>query len=264
MNPVTKLCEVLSTETRHCEKHGPYESKLIKMLKHAAWSQCEQCVEEKRASDLIESQKRNQAEMRRRSIERRLGNACIPPRFQFKGFDNYVTHNKGQEVALAKCKKYADQFKDNFENGKSLLLLGSVGTGKTHLANAIANQIIKKTTYTALYVTVGAMLRYIRSSYSDKDLSEIDAYRVFTEPHLLIVDEIGVQKASEFELTALFDIINERYEQLFPTIIISNHGPRELADYLGDRVVDRLREGGSMILFEWESARVKSQGIKND
>lgn len=257
MNTVKNLFEVLATETRVCDKHGEYESQLIKIASRESWSPCTKCMEETRQAENLERQKKDQEEMLRRSIERRLGNACIPPRFQSKGFDSYIANTKDQQKALAKCKRYADQFKENFENGRSLLLLGSVGTGKTHLANAIANQIITELGYTVLYSTVGSMLRFIRSSFSDSELSESEAYSTFTQPHLLIIDEIGVQKASEFELTALFDIINERYEKLFPTIIISNHGPKELANYLGDRVVDRLREGGSVILFEWESERVK-------
>ncbi|QQP86918.1 ATP-binding protein [Entomomonas asaccharolytica] len=257
MNTVKNLFEVLATEIRTCEKHGEYESQLIKIASRESWSPCSKCMDEAREAENIERQKKDQEDMLRRSIERRLGSACIPPRFQSKGFDSYVANTKDQQKALAKCKRYADQFKDNFENGRSLLLLGSVGTGKTHLANAIANQIITELGYTALYATVGSMLRFIRSSFNNNDLSESEAYKTFIDPHLLIIDEIGVQKASEFELTALFDIINERYEQMYPTVIVSNHGPKELANYLGDRVVDRLREGGSVILFEWESARVK-------
>lgn len=257
MNAVRKLFTILETETRTCEKHGEYQSMLMCLRQGDVWSTCEQCQQEKRDAENRAEQERAAIEARRVSIEKRLGNACIPPRFQHKGFENYLADNDGQKRALAKCLRYADQFNENYEKGKSLLLLGGVGTGKTHLANAIANKIIREQGRTALYSTVGNILRFIRATYSDKNMTESEAFQVFSDPDLLIIDEIGVQKSSEFELTALFDIINDRYENMLPTIIISNHGPSELPNYLGDRVVDRLREGGEAIGFDWTSNRTK-------
>ena len=66
----------------------------------------------------------------------------------------------------------------------------------------------------------------------------------FIRPDLLILDEVGVQFGSETEKMILFEIINGRYEQLKPTIVINSNLRRALTDYLGERVVDRLREGG--------------------
>ncbi|AZS50670.1 AAA family ATPase [Entomomonas moraniae] len=257
MNTVRKLFTILDTETRTCEKHGEYKANLICLRDGDRWSTCEQCQQEKRDAENRAEQERAAIEARRVSIEKRLGNACIPPRFQNKGFENYLADNEGQKRALAKCLRYADQFNENYETGKSLLLLGGVGTGKTHLANAIANKIIREQGRTALYSTVGNVLRLIRSTFNNSDTRELDIYQLFSDPDLLIIDEIGVQKSSEFELTALFDIINDRYENMLPTIIISNHGPSELPNYLGDRVVDRLREGGEAIGFDWTSSRTK-------
>ena len=77
----------------------------------------------------------------------------------------------------------------------------------------------------------------------------------FIRPDLLILDEVGVQFGSETEKMILFEIINGRYEQLKPTIVISNLADA-LTDYLGERVVDRLREGGGrMLIFDWPSYR---------
>lgn len=257
MNTVKKLFTILKTETRTCEKHGEYKANSICLRDGDKWSTCETCQQEKRDAENRAEQERAAMEARRVSIEKRLGSACIPPRFQDKGFDNYLAENDGQKRALAKCLRYADQFADNLKMGRSLLLLGGVGTGKTHLANAIANKIIRDQGKTALYSTIGNILRFIRSTYSNNDMSESQAFQIFSDPDLLIIDEIGVQKSSEFELTALFDIINDRYENMLPTIIISNHGPDELPNYLGDRVVDRLREGGEAVVFDWSSNRRK-------
>ncbi len=77
-------------------------------------------------------------------------------------------------------------------------------------------------------------------------------------PDLLILDEVGVQFGSDTEKLILFDVLNERYERRRPTILMTNLTLEEVADFLGDRIIDRLREdGGEFIPFDWESHRGK-------
>ena len=65
-----------------------------------------------------------------------------------------------------------------------------------------------------------------------------------------------MQFGSEFEKQILFDVLNERYEKLKPSILLSNIPREQLGEYLGERVTDRLREnGGKMIPFDWDSHR---------
>lgn len=90
----------------------------------------------------------------------------------------------------------------------------------------------------------------------DSDTSESEIIKRLAFPHLLIIDEIGVQYGSDAEKNILFDIINERYESLRPTILISNLNLPKLAEYAGDRVIDRMKEGGGKVLiFDWKSHR---------
>ncbi|MNJ76306.1 DNA replication protein DnaC [compost metagenome] len=66
------------------------------------------------------------------------------------------------------------------------------------------------------------------------------------------------EQPSDFELTTLFSIINGRYEQLRPTVVISNLGADQLPVAMGERCVDRLREGNLIVVpFDWESQRGK-------
>jgi DNA replication protein DnaC len=77
-----------------------------------------------------------------------------------------------------------------------------------------------------------------------------------TDMDLLILDEIGVQFGSETERNLLFDVLNERYEDCKPTLLLSNLPKQDVAKYLGERVMDRLREdGGRVVVFDWESHR---------
>ena len=85
---------------------------------------------------------------------------------------------------------------------------------------------------------------------------EAQAFAALVTPHLLVIDEVGATKPTEFELATLFNVINGRYEQQKPTVIITNLKPSELAEAIGERCVDRLREGGGIaVKFEWASAR---------
>ncbi len=73
---------------------------------------------------------------------------------------------------------------------------------------------------------------------------------------LLILDEVGAQLGTDWERLMLFKIVNERYKAQLPTIIVSNIDASGLADYLGERIVDRMREGGGMTLvLDWPSYR---------
>ena len=105
------------------------------------------------------------------------------------------------------------------------------------------------------YTTAYHIVRDIKDTYSGRG-NERDIVRGFVEPDLLIVDEIGVQHGTDTEKLLLFEVLNGRYENMKPTIVVSNEEPRGIADYLGDRVMDRLCENdGAVLVFDWQSHR---------
>jgi DNA replication protein DnaC len=107
-----------------------------------------------------------------------------------------------------------------------------------------------------VFVTVQRLIRRVKDSWHTKAETESEVVDAFASPDLLILDEVGVQFGSEFERQLLFDVLNERYEKLKPSILLSNIPKEQLADYLGERVTDMLRENGDkMIGFDWESYR---------
>ena len=141
------------------------------------------------------------------------------------------------------------------KEGRCAIFVGKPGTGKTHLAIGIALEIIQQKR-SPVFVTVQRLIRRVKDSWSNQNETESEIVNVFASPDLLILDEVGVQFGSDFEKQILFDVLNERYEKLKPSILLSNIPGDQLADYLGERVTDRLREnGGKMIGFDWDSYR---------
>jgi DNA replication protein DnaC len=137
-----------------------------------------------------------------------------------------------------------------------MILSGKPGTGKTHLAIAIARAVVAGGA-TARYSTVGDAMRFIRASYDDDaKRSEGQAIDAFVAPDLLVLDEVGASGGSEHEHRMFFEIINKRYEQARCTLLVSNLMGDELRSFLGDRVLDRMRDGaGKLLTFDWPSYR---------
>jgi DNA replication protein DnaC len=243
-----------------CETHGEFEQKVFSVLGRELKTGCPECS--RLAQEATEeSERQSKAQMLRMAMERKLGAALIPKRFVGKTFDSYVAATVEQHKALNTCRRYAAEFAQIAESGRCLLLLGKPGTGKTHLSVAIANKIMATTSATTVYRTVGSVLQSIRATYDrTSEQSESQILSSLVSPSLLILDEIGVskEKPSDFELTTLFAIINGRYEEQRPTVIVSNLDAKALPAAIGERCADRLREGGVIVIpFEWESQRGK-------
>jgi DNA replication protein DnaC len=178
----------------------------------------------------------------------------IPPRFIHKTLDTFKAETEAQKRALHFAKCYTDDIENTIKTGRSAVFVGGVGTGKTHLATGIALAAIGHL-YTVRFTTVQRMIRDIKDSWKDTR-TESEVMEYYTRPRLLILDEVGVQFGTDFERNVLFDIINERYEYNRPQILVTNLQKNELTEFLGDRVIDRLREGGGKVIaFDWESKR---------
>lgn len=243
-----------------CEIHGAYEAYRAAGTVMLG-NDCPRCID---AAEARKSEERRQAnEKRRRAVklDKIIEDAGIPPRFADRSLASYRTQTEGQRRALTICRAYTANWENQLLKGGSLVLTGNVGTGKTHLACAIANAIMPHMA-TVLFGTVSKLLRSVMSTYGrNSDRSEKQALDDLRKPDLLIIDEVGVQNGSDHELKLLFEILNERYQYLRPTILISNLNTEDLRKFLGVRVMDRFAESGHVVAFDWSSHRGTQQDL---
>lgn len=243
-----------------CRIHGVYQSIL---MPNGKWSECPECTldesKAQQAQEVLESQKKLKEQAYRAKLEQLRIKAQIPKRFKNRALDGYVAESRQQKLALAVCQKYLANFSERFEAGGCITMLGKPGTGKTHLACGIGNALVAQGR-SVLFVDVYEAMDMLKEQvFHFKKCSEREAIRAFSEVDLLILDEVGAQLGSDWEKLALFKIMQERYKECLPTIIISNLTHEEFKKYVGDRVDDRLQENkGVRLIFDWESYRSKT------
>lgn len=254
--------EATETRTAQCEMHGEFESQCYF---GRVWTGCPVCTAEKAEAQRREAETRER-EARRAAWEQKIGGSGIPDRFRDRTLASYVAETLGQKRALSFAVEYADDFAQAVRTGKSAVFLGRPGTGKTHLSIGIALRILEQGR-TVLFTSVFRAIRRIKETWrKGSEESESAAIACFTQPDLLILDEVGQQFGSETEKLMLFDVLNERYEKRRPTLLLANVPLDDyesagrvnpgLKSFLGDRVMDRLREdGGEFIVFDWDSDR---------
>jgi DNA replication protein DnaC len=245
------------TQAAQCEAHGEFEQRLFTPWAGAPSirSKCPKCDAEAKAA-AAEEAKRSENAIRKLQAANLLRDSGIPARFRDRTLAGYRCENKAQRTVAGVCRRFAEDFEGQCERGSSLVLVGGAGTGKTHLACAVAASVIETHLASARFETVSGMLRRIKETYrKDSVATESDVIRSYIDCDLLVLDEIGVQVGSEHEKLLLFEVLNGRYQALAPSILISNLAPDELETFLGTRVMDRFRECGFVLRFDWDSYR---------
>lgn len=195
------------------------------------------------------------SDRRRRRVVRMFKQADIPPLFAHCTFETYP--------GCAASKPALDAVQAWSVGGdNSLLLYGTFGTGKTGLAVAAMRHRIEADGVDALFLTTPQLLDRIRSTYGPRRMDDespdesqvLDAVR---SAGLLVLDDLGAERPSDWVQEKLFVIINHRHDNMLPTIFTSNLNPEGLAKHLGERIAWRIVEMATVIRVDGPNLRAR-------
>ena len=255
---IEKRFGVVAKRVDLCPSHGEFVAVCVKREDLEKWHGCPQCASELRSAkelDELEAERKKRAGAR---IERLLGRSAVPSRFASKTFADFVADTPKKERVLAACVDYAENFPGRLEDGGCLIMLGMPGTGKTHLAAAVAQYVIQAHGMPALYTTVNEMVRRFKDNFKTHEHTETAIINLYASPALLVIGEIGAGWGTSTQPLYLFEIFNARYQVKLPTVMCGNLTIEQVRSAVGDRVADRLNEGSpKRLVLNWESHRGK-------
>ena len=180
-------------------------------------------------------------------MERLIAEARIPQRYEHCDLDSYLPNHESQK----KAKIYVQRFLEKYPRiDIGLLFLGTCGVGKTHLAVALLKQVVKEKGDGGLFYDFRDLLREIQGSWNNvSQTSELEVLRPVLEAKVLVLDELGANKPTEWVRDTIAHIINCRYNDKKLTIFTSNYldtstkqGEETLRDRIGIRLRSRLYE----------------------
>ena len=242
--------QVLKSKCRACGEE--FEAKRTTMAYGMSFTQrlCQSC--QKRGTEIyledeaneIRAECRGRVRAKRDAIFKRVGK-----KYSLKSFSNFSPGNQSQEKALTVSKKFAEEIKG------WLFLYGPAGVGKTHLAVGILNKIWP---YKPVFYPVAELLLHLRSSLREK--TEEEAIEPFKNAPILILDDLGVEKITDWVRQAFYVIIAHRERNELPTIFTSNLSLDELEERIGDdRITSRIAGSARIVKIEGADYRLKEK-----
>jgi DNA replication protein DnaC len=274
-DPKSVLDYFPGTESRKvsCLKHGEYMATFMPVAGIDRGGACPVCLDENNARLVFEeaakkaTQKadrlKRQDEAARDEAEQRLIAVGVPPRFTSATFDNYDAISPEEAHALSRCRWFVENvIRDGARRAPGLVLHGLFGNGKTHLGCAIINALHR--THRVMRRDATYIIDDIRHGYGgqaqEQKLKIIERYGTYD---VLVIDEVGEGYGKDGERSDMFRVLNLRYENELPTILITNLDETQLEHLFGRKALNRFKEdGGKLIGFSGESKRgkVKREG----
>ncbi len=189
---------------------------------------------------------------------RQIASARIPERYTHCALDDFEVRYPGADRSLSGALMQARNFVKSYPwdtGGNGLLFTGSIGVGKTHLAVGILQALITERGARGIFFDYRDLLRQVQNSYSRTvDLTELEILQPVFEAEVLVLDELGAARPTDWVWDTVAHILNTRYNDRRTTIITTNYanlppGGSELnapraavrEETLGDRIGERMR-----------------------
>lgn len=231
---------------------------------------CPQAREEvmKQEAEWAELKRQACAKRREKRVEILYEASGLTARNRIQTFERW----EPKEEKMRQIKQFVEAYKDMAVKGElekndglnSLFLHGSCGAGKTHLACAVANALIEAEK-PVLMTTFGDLVQEIKSTFlKGAKTSEKDIVEKYRKAPMLIIDDLGKEKPTEWSASILFSILNHRYSDIKPTIITSNFAPNVTISRIapgeddalcGRSIVSRIHEVYSIVDISTEDHR---------
>ena len=188
----------------------------------------------------------------------RIASARIPKRYEHCTLDSYETGFRSADPSMRQAHLMARRFVEAYPvetDGRGLLITGSIGVGKTHLAVGLLLALVEEKGAQALFYDYRELLKQIQHSYNAQvNSTELDVLRPVFEAEVLVLDELGAQKPTDWVWDTVALILNTRYNDKRTTIITTNYPDLAPAgssgsaaqratreETLGDRIGERMR-----------------------
>jgi DNA replication protein DnaC len=223
-----------------CVEHGPAD---VLMRVGKPWN-CPRCLEAAMAVD-------THAKWLAVRTADLMNTATIPAKYVGQRF---TAATEDQRAVLRSVQLFRD-FILREPSWAALVMVGQTGTGKTLLACQLGQSLISRASRSVRYITAKGMIGEIQASYGREGKSEEAEIMKFAQYDVLILDEIDALPAKENASLLLTEIINRRYNENKPVIVISNQPFDNLAKFVGDRVHSRLHENSFSCAFGWSDFR---------
>lgn len=263
--PEPKICEFCGRTLHH---HGlVYGKKLLLWFSDAELCTCDKAIEQQRRYEAEWARLKNEEALERERNAKKQKNldACgIKERFRRRTFEHFVRDTAGRQKSYDIAKAYADNFAAHAADGSGLYIEGTNGTGKTHLAAAIALQLINEQGASVICKTSSDMLLDIKKTFDGGAATEAQMLKAYKAVDLLIIDDLGKEFCSDWSMSTLYSILNDRYEAMRPTIITTNYNSVDLMRALTPSgrdntkimaILSRLCEVSNVVTMAWDDYR---------
>lgn len=243
----------------HCGAKLPYlaylfEGKVVTVLAEPVRCDCEKAQAYWAEQDAEEKAKEEKAAKILKERQRRESAGL--PLGQIPSFRTYVTDTDGRREALKKVQAWAKN------PTKNLVLEGSNHTGKTHLITAATNELSRRGAYVRMAL-ISTIYSTIKEAY-DRGAPEYLYKEIYTKPDVLVIDDLGKERVTDWTVSTLFDLIDARYRNGKVTAITTNYNRKSLVEKLtveGDvskakaivcRIYGGTHDGADVVTMNWE------------